>query len=164
MLPYLQNFFVVNLVIELWFNKTLCVSYFMKMRSGCFMILPVNKSDTTCLIIYCVHYGYIWSLKSVLSRHTMLAILLSCIGLLHDLTTKWIRHFVLAYLLSWLGVHLVIGQWFNQTLRVRYFTKMNSGCFMIWPVNKSDTICQRIYWVHLGHIWSLNIGLRHTLC
>ena len=43
----------------------------------------------------------------------------------HDFTGEWIRHYVLDNLLSWFGVHLVIEQWFKQTLYVRYFDNMN---------------------------------------
>ena len=51
-----------------------------------------------------------WSLKSDLSRHTVLAILLILFWLLHDLKSEKIRHYVLAISLCGLGVHLVILQ------------------------------------------------------
>ena len=64
---------------------------------------------------------------SGLIRHSVVTILPRCIWVFNDLTSEESRHSVLANLLCWLGVNLVIGQWFNHTLSVIYFTNMHSG-------------------------------------
>ena len=66
--------FGVDLAIERLFNQTHFVRYFTNICLGCLTILPVKKSDTVCYLIYCVDLGYIWSLKSDLSRHAVLDI------------------------------------------------------------------------------------------
>ena len=52
--------------------------------------------------------------------------------------------------MCWLGVYFVLEQLFNQTYCVRYFTKIYSVCFNIWPVNEADTMCLLIYCVKYG--------------
>ena len=63
-------------VIEQWFIQKLCVTYFTQMILVCFTIWMVNKAGNICYSIYWFHLGYIWSLCSDLSRHSVLPILL----------------------------------------------------------------------------------------
>ena len=44
-------------------------------------------------------------------------------------------------LLTRTGVNLVLKQYYNQTLCVKYYTEMILGSFGIGQVNKADTIC-----------------------
>ena len=67
-------------------------------------------------------------------------------------------------LLCWLWVHSVIDKWFNQTHCVSCFTRTHSIFWMIWPVERADTMCYIIYCVDCGYIRSLNSDLiRHTV-
>ena len=70
-------------------------------------------------------------------RHYVLDILLGLlnVSLCIEPVNK-IRHFVLDDSIALLGVYLVLYQWFNQTLCVKYFTEMISGSFDNRPVNK----------------------------
>ena len=52
-----------------------------------------------------------------------------------------IGHFVLANSLTWLGVRLVLEQWFKHVLCVKYFSELISGSFGNELDNKKDTIC-----------------------
>ena len=63
------------------------------------------------------------------------------------------------------GKHLVIEEWLKQIHCVIYLTKINFGCFMIWPVAKEDNMCQLLYCVDCGYIRSLNFFYlcRYTL-
>ena len=73
-LAHLLCWFGVLLVIAKWFNHTHCVRYFTQIHLGCFTIRPAKKSYLMCYVIHCVNLGYIWSVKSALSRHTVLDI------------------------------------------------------------------------------------------
>ena len=64
----------VHLVIAKWFKHTHCVRYFNNIHSICFTIWPVNKADNMYWLNNCVDLGFIWSLRSDLSRHTVLYI------------------------------------------------------------------------------------------
>ena len=83
--------FGINLVIEAWFNQKLYVCYFRKIHLICLTILPLIKSGTLCLIIYCVDLGFTWLLKSDLSRHNMLAVSLRFIFVVSRFD-QWIKH------------------------------------------------------------------------
>ena len=144
-LANLLCFFGVNLVIEDWFKQTHCVSYFTKIRLGFLIIISVGKSYTMCWIIYCVSFGYFWSLKSGLSRYTVLAIpriliqfcytispvnksytmcqIIYCVNLCYiwSLKSEWSRHTVLA-------IPKILIQF----------------CCIIWPVKKAYTIYELI--------------------
>ena len=56
--------------------------------------------------------------------------------------------------MTWLGVPLVLEQWFKQTLYVSYYTGMISGSIGNVPVNKS-----RYYVLHIipGILWDHSV-------
>ena len=53
--------------------------------------------------------------------------------------------YVLANYLTWLGVILVLNQWFRHTLCIRYITKIILSSFGNIPVNKTKTLGVRDY-------------------
>ena len=109
------NWSGLHLLLDQWFNYILCVSYFTGLHLGSFDNIPVNKS---------IHY--------------VLAILLGlwCDNFCIKPVNKS-RHCVLSDYLSLLVVHLVLVQWFRQTLCVSYFTELVFGSFGNRQVNKS---------------------------
>ena len=74
----------------------------------------------------------------------------------------------ITYTMCWLiivcqfGVHLFVEELFNQTLSVRYFTKIHSCISLILSVKKADTMCYLFYLVDYGYIWELIIDLRKS--
>ena len=101
------------------------------MHSDSSRFWPVNKADTMCYLIYWVHLGYICSLSSNLSIHSVLAILLSG-----------------------------SGEWINQPRCVSYFNGYHLYSLVNGPVIKAETVCEIFYWVYLGLIyyWTLIYG------
>ena len=79
--------------------------------------------------------------------------------LFYYLNSEKTRHYVLANLMWSIWVHLVIKKWFNQTLCVTYYTHIDSVLFHYFTIEKSVTMCQIIYCVKFGYIWSLKSGL-----
>ena len=67
-------YFVAHLVIEKWFMKAQYGNYSMNIDSFLMHNLTSEKIKHFCWIIYCVQFGYFWSLKSYWIRHTMLAV------------------------------------------------------------------------------------------
>ena len=61
-------------------------------------------------------------------------------GLFRNEEVNESRNCVLNKLLTWLGVPLVLDQWFKQTIFVSYFTKMIPGSIRNGPAKKSDTM------------------------
>ena len=137
--------FVVHLVIKEWQMQTQYISYFTEIHFGCFFILLGHKSDTMFYPSNWVNSGSIQSMKRYLRRNTVLDVLLrfilfSCI-ILPVRETDTICKYALSNFLSWLRKLLVIENWLKQTRRIRYFTKIHLGSFMIWHVHKEETMC-----------------------
>ena len=108
-------------------------------------IWSVNKSDTVCLLIYCVHLGYILELNSDLSRHFVISIWLRCIHVISWLFL-WINQTIFIANLRpefviHSGVEQIMEKLFDHTLCVRYVTNINSGILTIWPVITVYTMC-----------------------
>ena len=70
---YVDCVYIISLKSDL--SKTQCVRWFTKIHSVFCMMWPVKK-QTRYILIYCVDLGYFCSLKSYLSRQTLLAILI----------------------------------------------------------------------------------------
>ena len=115
-----------------------------------------------------VHLGIqMWfridSLNNDLIRQYMLCIFLKYIQffLRFDWSTKqtvYVGYFIICQI----GVHMVMGQWYNQKLCIWYFTKIHSWILMIWPVNKWYALCYPIYCVNYGYIWAFKCDLLKT--
>ena len=129
------------MVIEDWLEQTHCVSYFIKINLGCFMIWPVHKERTFSYLSYCVDCGYIWLLKIYLKRHISLAVLLKLIIFKNEMTSK--NSYIICELIYivHLGYIWSLKNCFKRPHCVRYFININFGCFTIIPVEKSDTAC-----------------------
>ena len=125
------------MILDIWFHQTLYVKYFTEIVFVSVQIGPVNrtihyvltiplglmidhyvinmsiKSNNQCWLMNWLEYRWCWYLKSALRRH-----------------------YVLATLWTWFLAHLLIDQWLNQTLFVRYYTRFIKGSYFNEPVNK----------------------------
>ena len=99
---------------------------------GCFTIRPVEKAYTMYSISYCVDLWYIWFLKGGFSRQTLLAIWRRLILVVSWFEQCITRHYILDKLLCRLWIHLVIGNWFNLTQCVSWFTNIFFAWFDQW--------------------------------
>ena len=142
------------MVIEKWLNQTHCVSYFMKIYFGCFMISQLHRAEIMYWLSYCVDYLYILYLRSDLRKHITLDISLRLI-LFFPWFDQWKRrHHVLATLLCWFGVLLVIERLLKQTHCVIYFTNIHLGCIIIRLLETANNIYYLVYCADFGYIWS----------
>ena len=82
------------------------------------------------------------SFNSNLILHCVLAILLRCSQVIasFEKSTNQTLYFS-DCTVPLFGVHLVMKYWFNQTLCVSCFTKINSCISMIGAVNQLDNMC-----------------------
>ena len=114
MLSHSLTWLGVILVLDQFLKQTLSVRYFTGLILGSFGNGPVNKI-----------------------RHFVLTILLFLLPkTFFNKTVNKIRNYVLSNSLTWSVIHLVLNQWFIQTLFVSYLTELIQGSFVNGPVNK----------------------------
>ena len=84
--------------------------------------------------------------------------------LCYHLTIEDSRHCVLSDLLCWSWVILTIESGLIRHTVLYIPRRLIQLCFIIWPVEKSDTMCKLIYCAKVGYFWKLKTGLsRHTV-
>ena len=143
----------------IFFKQTHCDSYFTFIDAVFCIILIAHEAGTMYLLLYCVDLGYFWLLESYLIRHTVLGISLRFISVFLQLYQCKIRHYMLANLLWWFWLLLVIEDRIKKTHCVKFYTKIHSGCFIIWLVHKVVDVCWLIYCGDFGYNRSLKIDL-----
>ena len=137
MLAKLLCWLWVHSVTEKWFMQKNCVICFTKINSVSLHDLTSENIRHYVLakflfwfeVIFIVDLGYIFSLQSDSSRHTVLDISQNFITLFRYLTSVYGRHYVLAKLLCWNWVHSVTEKWFMQTNCVFFFIKIHELFF-----------------------------------
>ena len=85
-------------LLDQWFKQTLCSSCFTSLILGAFDYVPVKQS-----------------------KHYVLAISLCLLWVSSVKIMNKIRHYMWANSLTSIAVYLVLDQWFNLTIYVRYF-------------------------------------------